>query len=82
MKRRRLKDVIKEPCPSGWTPKRGDWVVIPSLKDGRERGWSAVVDRVTADIVTVRVLAFRMARQQWLVADLRPHPRPPNFNDE
>lgn len=79
MSRRPLYRAIRDPAPPGWTPKRGDQVIVAARGDDDDwHGWravhSAVVERVIGDVVTVRVPAFRLARWQVLVGEIRPHP--------
>lgn len=70
----RLYKAIRLPFPNGWTPERGEYVVVPSVTQGSRNAWTAVVEKVLGDVVTVRLRNFNLGRQQYLVRDIRPHP--------
>lgn len=69
---RTLKKTLSEPFPSGWIPKPGDKVIVPSVIRSKKRGYTAVVEIVLGDIVRVRTPLFRWGRQEFMLADIRP----------
>lgn len=63
---------LQLPFPEGWTPKKGERVIVPSVTPDKWKGWSATVEAVHDDIVTVRVPMFRYGRQKFLLNQIRP----------
>ena len=67
--RKALYKSIREPPPAGWVPVRGKEIIVPSFTKGLRTVYSAVVEKVLADVIQFRIAQFQNKRQLLIDGD-------------